>query len=174
MDLKKIIREIPDFPIRGISFKDITTLLKEKDCFHYTINKIVKNFRDFGITKVIGIEARGFILGGAIANELKAGFIPVRKSGKLPAEKIVEIYDLEYGTDKVEMHADALTKNDIVLIHDDLLATGGTALAVLNMVNKLGIKNVYFCFICDLEFIKTKPKEIIKEYNPYILVKYQE
>jgi adenine phosphoribosyltransferase len=173
MDLKKVIREIPDFPIKGISFKDITTLLKEKDYLNYTINDIVDNFRDYNITKVIGIEARGFILGGAIANELNAGFVPIRKYGKLPGKKVIEKYDLEYGTDEIEMHADALNKNDIVLIHDDLLATGGTSLAVLKMVKKFGINNIYFCFICDLEFIQTEQKNIIKEYNPYILVKYQ-
>ena len=138
MDLKRIIREIPDFPVKGISFKDITTLLKDKDCFHYTVENIVNNFCDLGITKVIGIEARGFILGGAIANELHAGFIPVRKSGKLPGNKIVEEYDLEYGTDKVEMHSDALNERDIVLIHDDLLATGGTAEASCRLIEKSG------------------------------------
>ena len=174
MDLKNAIREIPDFPRKGINFKDITTLLKDRDCLDFTVKSIVKKFSDFNITKVIGIEARGFILGGVIAHELNAGFVPVRKKGKLPAATISETYELEYGADSVEMHNDALTKDDIILIHDDLLATGGTALAVLKMANRIGVKDIYFSFICDLEFIKTKSKEIIKVYDPYVLVKYNE
>ena len=174
MDFKSYIRVIPDFPTEGISFKDITTLLKERTIFNALLDDIFKKFEGKGITKVIGIEARGFILGGAVANMLNAGFVPARKKGKLPAEKLSESYDLEYGTDTVEMHSDALTKDDVVLIHDDLLATGGTALAVLNLVNTVGVKRVYFNFVCDLEFIKTEAKDIIDTYNPYIVIKFQE
>lgn len=174
MDFKSYIRVIPDFPTEGISFKDITTLLKERTIFNALLNDIFKKFEGKGITKVIGIEARGFILGGAVANMLNAGFVPARKKGKLPAEKLSESYDLEYGTDTVEMHSDALTKDDVVLIHDDLLATGGTAFAVLNLVNTVGVKRVYFNFVCDLEFIKTEAKDIIDSYNPYIVIKFQE
>ena len=174
MDFKSYIRVIPDFPTEGISFKDITTLLKERTIFNALLDDIFKKFEGKGITKVIGIEARGFILGGAVANMLNAGFVPARKKGKLPAEKLSESYDLEYGTDTVEMHSDALTKDDVVLIHDDLLATGGTALAVLNLVNTVGVKRVYFNFVCDLEFIKTEAKDIIDTYKPYIVIKFQE
>ncbi|MDD4107635.1 MAG: adenine phosphoribosyltransferase [Prolixibacteraceae bacterium] len=174
MDFKSYIRVIPDFPTEGISFKDITTLLKERTIFNALLNDIFKKFEGKGITKVIGIEARGFILGGAVANMLNAGFVPARKKGKLPAGKLSESYDLEYGTDTIEMHSDALTKDDVVLIHDDLLATGGTALAVLNLVNTVGVKRVYFNFVCDLEFIKTEAKDIIDTYKPYIVIKFQE
>lgn len=172
MDLKSKIREIPDFPTKGISFKDITTLLKEKDAFRFVINEIVSEFKEKKISKVLGIESRGFIMGGALADQLNAGFVPVRKKGKLPAEKISESYQLEYGMDTIEMHKDALTEDDVVLIHDDLLATGGTANAVYNMVKRVGVKNVYFSFICDLEFIQTPQKKVIQNLNPHILVKY--
>lgn len=172
MDLKSRIREIPDFPTRGISFKDITTLLKDKDAFKVVTEMITEEFQNKKITKVLGIEARGFIVGGALAFQLNAGFVPVRKTGKLPAEKLSETYELEYGNDTVEIHSDALSTEDVVLIHDDLLATGGTANAVYNMVKRVGVKKVYFSFICDLEFIKTAPKKLIYGLNPHVLVKY--
>ena len=172
MDLKSKIREVPDFPVDGVSFKDITTLLKEHEALDYVIDKIVSEFKDKKITKVIGIEARGFIFGGALARELKAGFIPARKKGKLPADKISETYKLEYGHDTIEMHSDALSQDDVVLIHDDLLATGGTAHSVYNMVKSLGIGSVYFSFLCDLEFIQTAEKTTIMNMNPHIFVKY--
>jgi adenine phosphoribosyltransferase len=172
MDLKSIIRQVPDFPKKGINFIDITTLIKDKDAFRYVAYEIVEQFKDKRITKVLGIESRGFIFGGVLAKELDAGFIPVRKKGKLPALKISETYELEYGTDTIEIHSDSLNKDDVVLIHDDLLATGGTVNAVLNMLHKIGITNIYLSFICDLEFIKTSQKEKIESYNPHILVKY--
>jgi adenine phosphoribosyltransferase len=172
MDIKSKIREIPDFPSKGIDFKDITTLLKEPEALRYVANKIVEEFRDKKITKVLGIESRGFILGGAIACELNAGFVPVRKKGKLPAEKIAETYQLEYGVDTIEIHRDALSADDVLLIHDDLLATGGTIHAVLNLVKKVGVQVVYLSFICDLAFIQTEHKNLIRQYNPHILVTY--
>ena len=172
MDFKKYIREIPNFPKEGISFKDITTLLKNKDAFNLVLDFIVEEFQDKNITKVVGLESRGFIFGGAIAGKLNAGFVPVRKKGKLPSETLSETYDLEYGADSVEIHADALNEDDVVLIHDDLLATGGTAYAALNLIKRMGVKNIYFSFICDLEFIQTTKKERIKEFEPQILVKY--
>jgi adenine phosphoribosyltransferase len=172
MDLKNKIREVPDFPTKGINFKDITTLLKEHDALRYVTRKIAEEFQEKKITKVLGIESRGFILGGAIACELNAGFVPVRKKGKLPADKIAETYQLEYGSDTVEIHRDALNADDVLLIHDDLLATGGTTYAVLKLVRKLGIENIYFSFICDLGFIHTDQKNIIMQYNPHILVTY--
>lgn len=174
MNLKELIREIPDFPVSGISFKDITTLLKNKIALHEVIESFKNHFDNNKITKVIGIEARGFILGGAIANELNAGFVPVRKQGKLPDKTFTAKYALEYGTDSIEIHQDAILKEDIVLVHDDLLATGGTALAVLNMLKTIGVKNIYFCFICDLKFIQSANKDIIYNYDPFILVKYSE
>lgn len=173
MDFKKYIREVPNFPKEGISFKDITTLLRNEDAFNLVLDSIVEKFRDKKITKVVGLESRGFIFGGAIAGKLNAGFVPVRKRGKLPFETLSETYDLEYGTDSVEIHVDALDENDVVLIHDDLLATGGTAYAALNLVRRMGVKNIYFSFICDLGFIQTNKKEcIIKEFETQILVKY--
>ncbi|WP_346855984.1 adenine phosphoribosyltransferase [uncultured Draconibacterium sp.] len=172
MDLKKEIREVPNYPKEGISFKDITTLFKNKEAMKYVTDSISDNFKDKGITKVVGLEARGFIFGGAVANRLDAGFVPVRKRGKLPCDIITETYDLEYGTDSIEMHVDALSKDDVVLIHDDLLATGGTALAALKLAQQCGVKKVYFSFICDLEFISTPNKDLLKEYETQILVKY--
>ena len=121
---------------------------------------------------MLGLESRGFIFGGAIANRLNAGFVPIRKRGKLPALKLSESYELEYGSDSVEIHADALEHNDVVLIHDDLLATGGTAYAALSLVKKMGVRTLYFSFICDLDFIKNPKKDAIKEYETQILVSY--
>ncbi len=172
MDLKKEIREIPDYPKEGISFKDITTLFLNRDAVRFVTGSIVDKFKSYGITKVVGLEARGFVFGGAVANELDAGFVPVRKKGKLPCDILQETYELEYGTDVVEMHSDALSSNDVVLIHDDLLATGGTALAALKLAQKCGVKNIYFSFICDLEFIDTPNKQAIKAYETHVLVKY--
>ncbi len=172
MDLKKEIREIPDYPKEGINFKDITTLVKNPAAFNFVVDSIVKEFKEKGITKVVALEARGFIFGGALASKLDAGFVPVRKKGKLPFDVITETYQLEYGEDRIEMHVDGLERNDIVLIHDDILATGGTALATLNLVKKLGVDKVFFSFLCDLEFIDTPQKQVLQDYNKHVLVKY--
>ncbi len=172
MDLKKEIREIPDFPKSGISFRDITTLLKNAEAFKFVVSEISNEFKEKGVTKIVGLEARGFIFGGAVANALNAGFVPVRKKGKLPAETLSEEYELEYGVDSVEVHADALNADDVVLIHDDLLATGGTAYAALNLVRRMGVKKIYFSFVCDLGFIQTDKKNIIKDFDPQVLVEY--
>lgn len=172
MNLKNMIREVPDFPKKGISFKDITTLFKNSEALSFVIDEISNEFKNKNITKVIGLESRGFIVGGAIASNLNAGFVPIRKSGKLPAETIKESYDLEYGTDCIEMHLDALSHNDVVLLHDDLLATGGTAMAAINLIRKAGVKSIYLSFICDLEFIESDKKEEIKKYNPHVMVVY--
>ncbi len=172
MDLKSLIREVPDFPSKGINFKDITTLLKNGEALRYVSSQIVEEFSERKITKVLGIESRGFILGGLLACELNAGFVPVRKKGKLPAEKIAETYQLEYGTDSIEIHRDALSPDDVVLIHDDLLATGGTTNAVLNLVKKVGVSQIYLSFICDLGFIETDFKKDLQQYKPHILVTY--
>lgn len=172
MNLKSYIRSIPDYPQVGVDFKDITTLLKDKEAFKETVDQITAYFKDKNITKVVCLESRGFILGGALAYNLGAGYVPVRKPGKLPAEIISESYVLEYGTDTLEMHLDALTENDVVLIHDDLLATGGTALAALNLVNKIGVKKVYFSFISDLTFLSTPNKDKIKTYEVHSLINF--
>jgi adenine phosphoribosyltransferase len=172
MDLKKEIREIPDYPKEGINFKDITTLVKNPVAFNFVVDSIVEEFKEKGITKVVALEARGFIFGGALANTLNAGFVPVRKKGKLPYKVITETYQLEYGEDRIEMHIDGLESNDVVLIHDDILATGGTALAALNLVKKLGVNKIYFSFVCDLEFIETPQKQFLKDYDTHVLVKY--
>ena len=172
MDLKKEIREIQDYPKKGINFKDITTLIKKSEALNYVIDSIVNEFKDKGITKVVGMEARGFIFGGAIASRLNAGFVPVRKKNKLPYKVLAESYQLEYGEDRIEMHIDGLSNNDVVLIHDDILATGGTALAALRIVERCGVEKVYFSFVCDLEFIDTPNKRVLNEYKPHVLVKY--
>jgi adenine phosphoribosyltransferase len=172
MDLKSTIREIPDFPQPGINFKDITTMLKNPDAFIFVVDSIKNFFENKGITKVVSLESRGFIVGGALAYHLNAGFVPIRKNGKLPAKTVSISYELEYGTDKIEIHEDALSPEDIVLIHDDLLATGGTALAALQLVKKLNVKEIYFSFICDLSFIKSPVKDELKGYDAHILVSY--
>jgi adenine phosphoribosyltransferase len=136
--LKERIRHVPDFPKAGILFYDITTLLRDRDGFHQVVEALAAPYRDDGIDLVVGIESRGFILGAAIAYRISAGFVPVRKLGKLPSTSIRVTYDLEYGTDSLEMHADAITKGQRVLIVDDLLATGGTARATADLVKQLG------------------------------------
>ena len=138
MDLLKYIRNVPNFPIEGIQFKDITTLAKHPAAFKESNDIIINHYKDRGITKVAAIEARGYIWGGVIAYKLGAGFVLIRKPGKLPAETISETYELEYGTDSIEMHSDAIEEGDKVLVFDDLLATGGTAKAACNLVEKAG------------------------------------
>lgn len=172
MELKKIIRQVPDYPKEGINFIDITTMLKDPIAFGYVVDRISESFNKKGITKIVSLESRGFIIGGAVAYKLKAGFVPIRKKGKLPAETISESYELEYGTDLIEMHVDALTEDDIVLIHDDLLATGGTAMAALNLVKKMKVKKVYFSFIINLSFLNTQNKKDLGKYETHVLVTY--
>ena len=148
------LRNIPDFPIPGIQFKDVTSLFKNPDCLKELDNSLYELYKDCGITKIVGIESRGFVMGAALAVKLNAGFVPIRKPGKLPAETISESYSKEYGTDTIEIHKDAIDENDVVLIHDDLLATGGTMLAVYNLVKKLNPKKVMINFIIELEGLK--------------------
>ena len=138
MDLLKYVRNVPNFPIEGIQFKDITTLAKHPAAFKESNDIIINHYKDRGITKVAAIEARGYIWGGVIAYHLGAGFVLIRKPGKLPAELLSEEYELEYGTDKIEMHVDAIDKGEKVLLFDDLLATGGTAKAACNLIEKAG------------------------------------
>ncbi|MFW9825853.1 MAG: adenine phosphoribosyltransferase [Candidatus Thorarchaeota archaeon] len=150
MDLLKYIRNVPDFPIQGIQFKDITTLAKIHAPFKDSCDRIINHFKDMGITKVTAIEARGYIWGGVIAYQLGAGFVLIRKPGKLPAETLSETYELEYGTDTIEMHKDAIEKGEKVLVFDDLLATGGTAKAACNLVEKAGGEVVGVAFVIEL------------------------
>ena len=170
MELSKLIRDIPNFPKEGIIFKDITTLLKDGAGFTETLNELYKISKNKKITKVLGIESRGFIFGGALAAKLGVGFVPIRKPGKLPAETLSETYELEYGTDVIEIHKDALNKDDRVLIHDDLLATGGTMKAACKLVEKLGAKVEQISFIIELDFLKGK--ELIKNYDVQSLIHY--
>lgn len=148
--LKKNLREIPDFPIPGILFYDVTTLFKNAECLQSMLDDLYDKYKDKGITKVIGIESRGFILGGALAARLNAGFIMARKPGKLPAEVIEETYAKEYGTDTIQIHKDAITPDDVVLLHDDLLATGGTMAAAYRLVKKCGVEKTYINFVIEL------------------------
>ena len=145
------LREIPDFPIPGILFYDVTTLFKNAECLQEMLDTLYETYKNKGITKVVGIESRGFILGGALAARLGAGFIMARKPGKLPAETIEETYAKEYGTDCIQIHKDAINENDVVLLHYDLLATGGTMAATYRLVQKCGAKQAYINFVIELE-----------------------
>ena len=144
------IRSIPDFPKKGILFRDVTTLFNNADAFREAVDAIYELYKDKGITKVAGLESRGFILGAALAYRLGAGFVTIRKPGKLPCSTYSEEYMKEYGTDTLEIHTDALTSDDVVLLHDDLLATGGTAVAALNLIRRFSPKAIYTNFIIEL------------------------
>lgn len=152
-DLKSIIRDIPDFPKKGIIFKDITTLLADAKSYQRMIDLLSHRYIDQRIDKVVGVEARGFIIGSALAYKLGAGVVLVRKPGKLPAETFSKTYDLEYGTDTLEIHKDAIKPGERILIADDLLATGGTMSAVVDMVRSMGGEIVECCFLAELEFL---------------------
>lgn len=144
------IRSIPDFPKKGILFRDVTTLFNNADAFREAVDAIYELYKDKGITKVAGLESRGFILGAALAYRLGAGFVTIRKPGKLPCNTYSEEYMKEYGTDTLEIHTDALTSDDVVLLHDDLLATGGTAVAALNLIRRFSPNAIYANFIIEL------------------------
>jgi adenine phosphoribosyltransferase len=158
IDLKQMIRSVPDFPKPGINFYDITTLLKDPQGLKATIDSLAVPYEAAGIDIVVGIESRGFILGSAVAQRIGAGFIPVRKAGKLPAKAIKEIYELEYGKDALEIHADAIEKGQRVLIVDDVLATGGTAAAATRLVKQLGGALHGLAFLIELTFLNGKSK----------------
>lgn len=152
------IREVPDFPKKGILFLDITTAVKDKKALQYIVNYLAEQFKDQRIDYVAGIESRGFIFGTALALKLNAGFVLIRKPNKLPAETIKETYSLEYGTDTIEMHIDAVQAGDRVLIVDDLLATGGTAMAAVHLVEKTGATVVSTAFVIELDPLKGREK----------------
>ncbi len=150
MDLKSLIRSIPDYPKAGIIFRDITTLLQHPAGFRRAVDELVQPFAGSGVNRVAGIEARGFILGGAVAHQLSVGFVPIRKKGKLPWQTISVEYELEYGTDEVEIHVDGLETGDRILIVDDLIATGGTAAATIRLIREAGGDVVGCSFVVDL------------------------
>jgi adenine phosphoribosyltransferase len=168
--LSDSIRSIPDFPKKGIVFRDITTLLKNADAFKKAVNLFSEKYRNSKIDKVVCIESRGFIIGSALAVNLGAGFVPVRKKGKLPAEVIKEQYALEYGTDSIEMHVDAIRPGERVLLHDDLLATGGTMCAAIKLVEKLQAKIVGVSFLIELSFLQGRKR--MQEQDVYSLIIY--
>ncbi len=157
-ELKDSIRNVPDFPKEGILFKDITTMLKDPIKFGKVADSIYEMYKNQGITKVVGIESRGFIMGSVLAYKLGAGFVPIRKPGKLPYNSFKTSYELEYGTDCIEIHVDALSKDDVVLLHDDLLATGGSANAAISLLSNFEVKNIYLNFIIELEFLDGRTK----------------
>ncbi len=164
--VKNQIRNVPDFPIKGIQFKDITTALADPECLKCLRDELVKRYKNKGITKILGIESRGFIIAPAVAMEIGAGFVPIRKPGKLPAETIEVSYQKEYGVDTIQMHKDAVNENDIVLIHDDILATGGSMAAAIDLAKKAGAKKIYTNCLIELvglngrKFLENKTEEI--------------
>ena len=148
--LLKNLRCIPDFPVKGINFRDVTTLFKDNECLNIMLEELYEIYKDKGITKIVGIESRGFVMASALALKLGAGIVLCRKPGKLPAATVQESYAKEYGTDTIEIHQDAITSDDVVLLHDDLLATGGTMKAAYNLVRKFNPKNIYVNFIIEI------------------------
>ena len=169
-DLKKHIRDIPNFPKEGIIFKDLTTLLKHKDAFKKSVDLLAKKFKKDNVDIVVGVEARGFIFGSILAYRLGAGFVPIRKKGKLPAKTKSITYQLEYGSDTLEVHEDAVPAGSRVLIVDDLLATGGTVKAVIDLLKEQKAKIVGLAFLVELSFLKGKKK--LGEYPLYSVIKY--
>jgi adenine phosphoribosyltransferase len=170
IEIKKFIRDVPDFPKPGILFKDITPLLQNEEAFHSTIHLLAKRYENRPIDRIVAIESRGFIFGAALAHALKKGFVPIRKTGKLPWRKHSETYDLEYGTDTIQMHEDAIHQGENILLVDDLLATGGTAKAACQLIQKMGGKVAECAFVVELEFLKGREK--LKGIEVFSLVKY--
>lgn len=170
MDFKSFIRDVPDFPKPGILFKDITPLLQNYVALNSAANALIENLKKGRIDKVVGMESRGFIFGPMLADRLEAGFVPVRKPGKLPSKTLSETYDLEYATDTLEIHVDGISKGDRVLIHDDVLATGGTALAATKLVEKLGGNIVQCNFLIEISFLNGREK--IKPFEVKSLITY--
>ncbi len=170
MDLAKMIRDVPDFPKEGIIFKDITTLIKDPEAFKQAVDVLADHYTGRQVDLVAAVEARGYIFGAPIALKLGAGFIPVRKMGKLPAETLREEYELEYGTDAVEMHKDAIQPGQKVLIVDDLIATGGSAEATARLVERLGGEVVGIAFLIELTFLHGVDR--LKKYDVYTVIEY--
>jgi adenine phosphoribosyltransferase len=171
IDLESFIRNVPDFPKKGILFKDITPLLADPAALGEACSRLAAPFADKGVTRVVGIESRGFLFGTPVAERLHAGFVPVRKPGKLPAATVSQRYELEYGTDEIQMHADAVAGGDRVLMIDDLLATGGTMAAACQLVRTLGGAVVGVAFVIELCFLKGRDK--LADYDVHSLIKVQ-
>ncbi len=171
MNLNEKIRTVPNWPINGVMFRDITTLLQDPDAFRAACDRFYDRYKDMSIQKVVGIDARGFIFGAVLAYQLKVGFVPVRKKGKLPARTISQSYSLEYGKDVLEMHADAIEKGERVLIVDDLIATGGTICATIKLVEDLGGEVVECAFVVELPDLKGREK--IKGYKIFTLTEFE-
>lgn len=171
-NIKNFIRSIKDFPKPGIMFRDITTILQNPEAMKLTEVELFNSIKDLKVDKVVGIESRGFIFGSILARRLNVGFIPIRKPGKLPFEKISETYALEYGTDTIEIHKDAILSGEKVIIHDDLLATGGTAKAACNLIEKLGGEVVQLSFIVELSFLSGR--NLLEKYLVNSVVQYHD
>lgn len=172
MDLASTIRSVPDFPIEGILFYDITTMLKDAAALKESIDQLTNHYRGKDIDLVAGMEARGFIFGVPVAYQLGVGYVPIRKPGKLPAKTLAESYELEYGSNTIEIHVDAIESGQKVLVIDDLLATGGTAQATCNLIEKLGGQVVGVGFVIELTFLNGREK--LKDYEVFSLLKYDE
>ncbi len=170
MNLEEKIRDVPDFPIKGVLFKDITTLLKDPEAYRHSIDIFVERYRDKGIEVVVGMESRGFIFAAPLAYLLGAGLVPVRKLGKLPAETVRAEYSLEYGTNTLEMHKDAIQPGQRVLVVDDLLATGGTTLATVKLVDVLGGKVVGISFLIELAALRGRDR--LSSYQIHTVIRY--
>ncbi len=170
MELANLIRDVPDFPMKGILFRDITTLIKDPHAFHQVIDQRADRYASEGVDVVVAIESRGFIFGAPLAYKLGAGFVPVRKSGKLPANSISESYTLEYGSNTLEMHQDAIRPGQRVLVVDDLLATGGAARAPINLAERLGAKVVGAAFLIELKGLRGCDK--LQGYDVLALIEY--
>ncbi|MBW2966548.1 adenine phosphoribosyltransferase [Candidatus Woesearchaeota archaeon] len=171
--VKSKIRTVPHWPKQGIMFRDITTLLKDKEGYNHMIDLLVERYKDMKVDVVAGIESRGFITGSVLAHRLGVGFVPIRKPGKLPAETVSEEYELEYGKDKIEVHTDAINKGDKVLLVDDLVATSGTAVAAANLIKKLGGEIVECSFIVELPDLKGREKLEKKGLKVFSLVQFE-
>jgi adenine phosphoribosyltransferase len=171
MELTRLIRSIPDFPVKGILFRDITTLIRDGEALQEVIDTLVERYIDSDVEVVAAVEARGWIFGAPLAYELGAGFVPIRKPGKLPAETISVSYSLEYGTNKLEMHQDAITPGTKVLLVDDLLATGGSAKAATQLIEKLGGKVVAIAFL--IELVDLHGRDALKGYDVYSMIQFE-
>lgn len=170
MDLAQMIRDVPDFPVEGIIFKDITTLLKDAAAFRVAVDALAQNYAGKKIDKIVAVEARGYIFGAVLAYQLGTGFVPIRKPGKLPAKTVRETYELEYGTDTIEIHKDAIAPGEQILVVDDLLATGGTTRATIKLVEKLGGEVMSVACLIELTFLNGRDK--LQGYDVCAVIKY--
>ena len=170
-ELKSLIRDVPDFPTKGIVFRDLTTMLKNAEALKVMSHELKKLYEDKGVTKIVGIESRGFIGGSILAYEIGAGFVPARKPGKLPSVTVKKAYAKEYGVDTIELHSDAIGSDDVVVIHDDLLATGGTMLACYELVKSMNPRKIYINFIVELTVLEGR-KILPEECEVTSLLKY--